>query len=335
MHKRFSLKVFQLSMVAVATNSVFAEDLLETDKKQTPGRRIFQVAFSHDGKTLATAGRRSTDLWDVQSYKRIGALKTSNAFVQSLSWSPNTKKIAETNRRGEIQIWSTSSARPVRTIGGKEFPACCVAFSPDGFKIMTASYRVPSIWDAVTGRQVVKLEALLPKNAAPDLCATINDVAWSPDGKYVAAGTDGMGVQVWNVVSGKIVLKLEPLSIPTIKIDFSPDGKTLVAGRDDGFILLWDTVSGRQLKSFRAHDKRVADIVFTRDGRRLVSAGDACVKLWDINTGVELQTFPLPRGYSHAIALAPDGKTLAASGWDGVRLIDIKSGIEKAKLDPR
>ena len=164
-----------------------------------------------------------------------------------------------------------------------------------------------------------------------DLFPEVRSVAYSPDGKYLAAGL-GEGVRIWDTTTNKEVLKLKVGRVHSVA--YSPDGKYLAAGADSGQVWVWEVPAGKELHSLKGHTKSVFSVAFAPDGKRLASAGDTTVRLWDLESGKEAEQFKteVPTGkkfapWVHSVAFSRDGKWLASGNGDGtVDLREAKTG---------
>jgi WD40 repeat protein len=73
-------------------------------------------------------------------------------------------------------------------------------------------------------------------------------VAWSPDGKTLASGSDDDTARLWDVASGQEVAALSAHTDRVNSVAFSPDGKTLASGSQDCSVRLWDVASGQLIE---------------------------------------------------------------------------------------
>lgn len=129
--------------------------------------------------------------------------------------------------------------------------------------IASPSTRI-QILDAKTGRTIREL--------TPDFDTAENegDIAFSPDGKFLAAAF-GENIQVWNLSSDSSrLLKGHSNTIATLK--FHPKKNQLVSGSDDRSIRFWDADTGDELDSLRHHKARVTSLAFSESGDSLYSA---------------------------------------------------------------
>jgi WD40 repeat protein len=193
-------------------------------------------------------------------------------------------------------------------------PITSAAFSPDGARVVTASYDTTlKLWDVATGRLI----RTFVRHSNEGLIRHVA-VAFSPDGTRVVSGcVDGM--KLWDVASGRLIRAFEVnsffryTSVQTVA--FSPDATRLIAGLDDGAAELWDVAGGRRLQTFAVGNRRAPTVAFSPDGSRvLTGVRDGSAKLWEAATGKLIRTFGTPppeRSNRAAVAFSPDGERIA------------------------
>jgi eukaryotic-like serine/threonine-protein kinase len=159
--------------------------------------------------------------------------------------------------------------------------------------------------------------------------AEYGDVAFSPDGRRVAAGQVGGAVRVWEAESGRLALTLRGCRGAVAAVAFRPpDGRVLAAGDESGWVRLYDAASGGALHAWQAHAGNVAGLRYSPDGRQLVTCGPGGpFKVWDADTGREVAGAPADSGGALDVAFRPDGTLVASAGADGtVRVADAAGG---------
>ena len=154
---------------------------------------------------------------------------------------------------------------------------------------------------------------------------TIDDIAFSPGGQYLAVAS-GIGVWIYEVTTSR-ALMLIPTESSVSSVSFSPDGATLASGAWNGTVKLWDVATGEPIATLEGHEGRVSSVSFSPDGATLASgAGDDTVKLWDVATGEPIATLERQGSGVTSVSFSPDGATLASGAWNGtVRIWDVAS----------
>jgi WD40 repeat protein len=151
-------------------------------------------------------------------------------------------------------------------------------------------------------------------------------VAFSGDGKYLAAGDDSGVVQVWELDNYKDPMILKGHGHQVWAIAFSPNGRLLASGDRSGQVRLWNLTKRTLQRAFEAHEGAVWSLAFRPDGNQLISAGDMQVRLWTVETDTLLKTLEYKGGRITRAVLSPDGALLAVTTTEGsVRVWDLEN----------
>jgi WD40 repeat protein len=146
--------------------------------------------------------------------------------------------------------------------------------------------------------------------------ADADSIAFTPDGKRIAAGGWDTSIIVWNTTGGAPILTIK--NFAGHAAPFSPDGKWIAGGSGDSNVSIWDSFTGRTIYTFSQHTKKVQAVAFSSDGTRLVSGGeDAMVYVWTIAGEQPPHRFAGHTDKVFAAAFAPDGKRIVSAGFDG------------------
>jgi Tol biopolymer transport system component len=140
-------------------------------------------------------------------------------------------------------------------------------------------------------------------------------VAFSPDGKTLAAGSWDESVRLWEISSGKELRQFDKQKGPARSVGFSPDGKLLTCAGDGFPIVLWDVATAKEVRRLVGFNGPITFVTFSPDGKLVASKGyDATLRLWDVATGREVRR--LGGGVNEPdcpAVFSPDGRTLASA----------------------
>ncbi len=171
-----------------------------------------------------------------------------------------------------------------------------------------------------------------PRTWKRDLGAAIYHVAFSPDGRTIAAACQDHSLYLFDTETAAMRV-LRGLGDQVTGLAYAPDGATIATGSWSGDVGVWDVGAGT-VRTLHGHTAAVWAVAFSPDGRTLVSGSiDRTVKLWDVTSGTLLRTLTGHAAEVSRVAVSPDGTFLLSSGTDKtVRLWHFPSGEPRAVL---
>jgi WD40 repeat protein len=281
-----------------------------------------RLAFSPDGRVLASGGNSAIRLWDAATGKEINPVGLHTGKVESLLVTPDGKGLFSCARDRKVVRWDLATGQGLclssgalgEATGAPLWPA--VDLSPDGKVLAQTTWLLSEqkwdprihLWDTATGKKIRELEGL---------SIDVHRLRFSPDGKLLASvGRDG--IQLWDVATGKPfqVLKGDRRQNNSfLPVAFSPDGRWLAFVDYDRNIRLLEVPTGKELRRWDSKEGLTSALVFSPDGTSLVSVSPASIQVWATATGKELARFGglslimLPQ----PVALSPSGRVLAVA----------------------
>ena len=99
----------------------------------------------------------------------------------------------------------------------------------------------------------------------------IGRIAWAPDGRWLASGSDDTNVNIWSAESWTLARQLRGHEDSVFRVAWSPDGKMLASSSDDETIIIWNVEDGQLLRTLRGHTSGVVTVVWSPDGHLLLS----------------------------------------------------------------
>jgi WD40 repeat protein len=298
---------------------------------------VTSLQFLQNGAGLLSGSNDGTmRLWDVPSGKLQRTL-APRGQVTPLCLGPGglLARVSSPNEEGELRLWDLSTEGSVPWPGGMGRDMGLTAVSADGTLLAGVRDRIVYLYEAHTGRRLRRL------GGAEDY--SLNALAFSPDGKLLAAGDGGPHLRVWEVATGKELQARPGHQGAALFVRFLPDGKTVLsAGHDTAH--LWEGATGRPLRRFEFRDglwrAPSTDLDLSSDGRFLAVWGlFVPLSIWDVGSGSIRATINGTKLQHGAMRFSPDGKTLVVAyrrvlahhrdpDVSTVRLLEVPTGKE-------
>ncbi|WP_299485172.1 NB-ARC domain-containing protein [Acaryochloris sp. IP29b_bin.137] len=255
-----------------------------------PMKEVFFVAFSPDGKFMATGSSDKTvRLWNITEGGQI-ILRGHTQQICSVAFSPDSRYLISSSFDRTLKLWDIQKRRCIRTYRGHVHQVRGVAFSPDGQHFASASMdRTVKLWNIHQDQCLYSLTQHI---------AGVSTVAFNPQGTLLASGGADCSIRLWLVSDGQLINTLEEHRNTVWSITFSPDGEQLASGSFDQTVKLWQIPNGQCLQTLRGHTNGVWSVAFNAEGDRIISAGeDETIKVWDLETYHCLRSLSADRLY--------------------------------------
>lgn len=241
--------------------------------------------------------------------------------------SPDGSRIAVANSSRsdvrQITVFDTLSGKMIYAVKQNAYQAQ-LCYSPDSRYIVSADWSwCVLVWNADSGELYKSLSL---RDGTPDAhYGSVRTVAYSPDGKFIASGSNDGTLKLWDTTTWNVVYTREHERVVN-DVAFSPNGKYIVSGSSDSTVRIWETATGKLL--FTMQGPRPVNAVMYSPNGMYIAAGyedsDNKTRIWNAATGALILT--VDSGRTWAIAYSPDGKYLAAatqesrSGKGGIKL---------------
>jgi WD40 repeat protein len=334
----------------------------------SPPRGAAAVTISPDGRTLVTGGPGGDVLlWDITDPAAVGpglVVPSILSGISGLAFTSDGKTLAAGGLDGLIVLYDVADMAKPRILGiplmFHSGPVRSIAMSPtaktlasggdDGSLLLWKAYQVSAADDGLGGLTLAHPEA--PNLVGGPVLGEQGEVlslAFSPDGKTLAAGGADHSVLLWDVSNpaspGRIGSPLGAHEAAVQSLAFSPDGDTLTSADAGGTIISWDVAgSGSALiaASTPPGEESVAGLAFGPDpGTLLVGGKRGSILQWDVSSPTTPEALgpagSLPGDQQEAVTFGHDGRDAvslagkSARMWDmsdPARPLEIGSGID-------
>lgn len=302
------------------------------------------LAFAPDGKTLAMAGAdsRALFLWDVATGADVRPGNGHRGPIQAVGFSPDGRTLvsvggARDDEGQALCVWHTDTGKRLHHLGKFNSRVLALALSPGAGQLAVAEEQrlAPRLLSATGDEPQADLEvpANLGKTEGREAELRIMALAFSPDGRYLAAGASDGKIFVWDAAKGKCLRWWQGHAAMITSLAFTGDGAKLMTTAEDRTARLWDAASAKELQYVSQGEDTFGGVRLTPDGKLGAALScwfDGRVYLWDLTSGKGLPRIPLAAKKITQIAFAPTGKMLAACESDGkITLYETATGKER------
>jgi WD40 repeat protein len=329
----------------------FKEIISFEHKMWTTPDTFTRVAFSPDSKTVAAL--------DTQNRLWLKDLDTGEQYfldkqrVFDFQYSPDGKSLAMIDKKGFVRILDTKTWKEIVVFRGhgevsfwRSGGTDSLSYAPDGKIVGTGGEHKKlalKLWDPLTGVEIMTID--VPAKSGNK---NFKSIAFSPDGKLIAAVTGHLGaVNIWDAVNGSHLGMLDSKKgkYIYINIEFSPKGRLLAVNKGT-HLELWD-VSQCGTDRLSSNSSQIGELLdvfilpsgkqdfgdprpisFSSDGNIIAVSNGGNVVIWDIAQSREIRRFISTRDYISffkGVAFSPDGNYLVITPDSGVYLCTVQS----------
>lgn len=248
----------------------------------------------------------------------VNAYRGHADWIQALSWSPNSARIASASVDKTVQVWDATTGGHLLTYKHHTNGVYGVMWSPDGKRIASGSgdpstSNTIHIWDPTNGATLVTYQTafdaggfgLVDSNGQLKKIIYLSGLAWSPKGEVIATSDGFNSVDVWNTSSRTKVVTYRDQDRSVSTLAWSPDGRKIVSGSWGQTLLVWDAAQGQTLFPCQEPFSDITSVAWSPDGTKIAaSSNGAGFALWDASSGARLLS--TPSGYLYGISWSPD-----------------------------
>jgi WD40 repeat protein len=304
-----------LAVVIFLAIAALAASWMATRKQHEAEYQVAETSKAQARLLVENAARRLKDADVAGAQGVILEVLTNPEFAQSQT--PAAIGTFQEIRAADEQL---------AVLSGHRAEVSSAAYSPDGTRIVTASYdKTVRIWNALTGAQLTVLSG--HENV-------VMSAAYSPDGTRIVTSSFDKTARIWDAHTGAQLAVLSGHRGEVVSAAYSPDGAFIVTASADKTARIWDAHTGAQLKALSGHDGVVYSAAYSPDGARIVTAStDKTARIWDARTGARLTVLSGHGDVVFSAAYSPDGTRIVSSSYDKTaRIWDARSGAQLAIL---
>jgi len=267
------------------------------------------VAFSPDGKMLATGSRETTvKILEIPTGKVLNTFPADDSPIWSVAFNSDGTQLVAGTYHWRVFVWNLERGEPFHVFEHRA-PIWSVAISPDNETIASSSGdKTVKVWDLKSGFLVFNF---------PDHSDAVFSIDISSDGRKLVSSSADKTIKIEDLDTGELINTLTGHEGVIRSIKITPNGEKIVSGSYDNTVKIWDLERGELIKTLSGHTAEVVSIDISRDGRYIASGSkDKSIKIWDLETGELLNTLTGHTDEIYTVSFSPDGNSIASGSKD-------------------
>ncbi|OKH56056.1 hypothetical protein NIES2101_02040 [Calothrix sp. HK-06] len=341
----------ELKQQFVKTLQLAIDSEKELNRLQAHTNWVYNIAFSPNGKIIASAGLDGKAiLWNLEDGSR--KILNHQDKVFSISFCTKGNMFATASADKTVKVWNINGS--LRKNLNHKDAVLKVSFSPDCETLVTASSKQALIWnlnsqtaktiwadnDVVSSVSFSTTEKIIAVSTSDNKVKLLNldgneiqtlnghtdkihHISFSQDGKTIATASWDKTAKLWNL-EGKELATLKGHTDRVFDVSFNPDGKTIATASWDKTVRLWN-LDGTLRTIIKGHNARINSVSFNRKNKIMASAGaDNTIKLWKLDDS--LLPIQAHNGAVRSVSFSPDGAYIATGSEDGTAKLWTQDG---------
>jgi WD40 repeat protein len=286
---------------------------------------LFGIAFSPDGKTVATASFDKTlKLWETATGKEIKTFEGPQGHQQlvlCVAFSPDGQSVASGSQDNTVKIWDVPTTHFLQELTHTD-AVTSLALSADGLRLAGAGKDgAVKIWTPADGKEVLNLLG----HAGPATSLAFNAAA-NPAPQLLISGGNDRTMRLWNPANGQPVATVLAHASPVTGVAINPNNNAAYSAGEDGTVKFWQLPIAPS-RTLPAHGEAVTVVALSADGNQVFSAGaDKTILVSSFGDSKQLRQLTGPTAAVRSLALSPN---LIAGGTTDNRLFLWNAGDGK------
>ena len=273
-------------------------------------------------------GIRGVNMGPDAGYRSLlGKLKGHSHYVRSVSWSPDSRRLASASNDKTVRIWDSQLGTLQVVLEGHKGWVSDVQWTADGNGIASASGDgTVKVWDSVTGSCVCTLKGHTD---------WVRSLSWCPDGTRIASGSGDATLKIWKVSSMEVLHSMSHSTGWVWCVAWKPVGDMLSSGCGDGTINMWIPSSGQHIGTLKGHRSCVTCLAWAPHDNDLLAStsNDKSIRVWNVTDRSTVFTLSGHEDVVNSVSWKHDGSMLASSSNDNfIRMWNVKKRSKISKL---